>query len=189
MKFAFSDEQLAMRDAVRAFLEKECPPKVVRDAWTNDTGRSGLWPRLGELGVLGVLASEAQGGFGGDYLDLILLLEETGRAALPEPVVEHAAVTVPLLDEARSEAAAAGAVTITVAPHPVSCSTPTPPTSCCSVIDSSNRERCSCGGTSRWTDPDDCPRSLLHLPLSTSPLWIAPRWASPRSSSASPTAC
>jgi alkylation response protein AidB-like acyl-CoA dehydrogenase len=116
VRFAFTDEQLAMRDAVRAFLDKECPPKVVRDAWTNDTGRSGLWSRLGELGVLGVLAPEAHGGFGGDYLDLVLLLEETGRAALPEPVVEHAAVAVPLLDDARVEAAAAGDVTITVAP-------------------------------------------------------------------------
>jgi alkylation response protein AidB-like acyl-CoA dehydrogenase len=116
VRFAFSDEQLAMRDAVRAFLERECPPKVVRDAWTNDTGRSGLWPRLGELGVLGVLAPEEQGGFGGNYLDLVLLLEETGRAALPEPVVEHAAVAVALLDDARAEAAAAGDLTITVAP-------------------------------------------------------------------------
>jgi alkylation response protein AidB-like acyl-CoA dehydrogenase len=116
VRFAFSDEQLAMRDAVRAFLEKECPPKVVRDAWTNDTGRSGLWPRLGELGVLGVLASEEQGGIGGDYLDLVLLLEETGRAALPEPVVEHAAVAQPLVDHVRAKAAAAGYLTITVAP-------------------------------------------------------------------------
>jgi alkylation response protein AidB-like acyl-CoA dehydrogenase len=116
VRFAFSDEQLAMRDAVRAFLEKECAPKLVRDAWTNDTGRSGLWSRLGELGVLGVLAPEAYGGFGGNFLDLVLLLEETGRAALPEPVVEHAAVAVPLLDDARAEAAAAGGVTVTVAP-------------------------------------------------------------------------
>ncbi len=113
MRFAFTDEQLAMRDAVRAFLEKECPPKVVRDAWTNDTGRSGLWPRLGEMGVLGVLAPEGQGGFGGDVLDLVLLLEETGRAALPEPVVEHAVVAIPLLDDAR--AAASGDVTVTAA--------------------------------------------------------------------------
>jgi alkylation response protein AidB-like acyl-CoA dehydrogenase len=66
--------------------------------------------------VLGVLTPEAHGGFGGDELDLVLLLEETGRAALPEPVVEHAAVAVPLLDDARAEAAAAGAVTITVVP-------------------------------------------------------------------------
>src|SRR5262245_63379191 len=107
---------MAMRDAVRTFLEHECPPKVVRDAWTNDTGRSGLWPRLGEMGVLGVLAPEAQGGFGGDCLDLVLLLEETGRAALPEPIVEHAAVVLPLLDDERVAAAAAGDLTITVAP-------------------------------------------------------------------------
>jgi alkylation response protein AidB-like acyl-CoA dehydrogenase len=116
VRFAFSDDQLAMRDAVRTFLENECPPKVVRDAWTNDTGRSGLWSRLGEMGVLGVLAPEAQGGFGGDDLDLVLLLEETGRAALPEPIVEHAAVAVPLIDGTRVAAAAAGDLTITVAP-------------------------------------------------------------------------
>jgi len=105
-----------MRDAVRSFLENECPPKVVRDAWTNDTGRSGLWPRLGEMGVLGVLAPEECGGLGGDFRDLVLLLEETGRAALPEPIVEHAAVAVPLLEGDRAPAAAAGGVTITVAP-------------------------------------------------------------------------
>jgi alkylation response protein AidB-like acyl-CoA dehydrogenase len=115
MRFGFSDEQLSMRDAVRGFLEKECPPKVVRDAWTNDTGRSGLWPRLGEMGVLGVLAPEADGGFGGDFLDLVLLLEETGRAALPEPVVEHAAVGMPLLEGTRAAAGATGEITVTVA--------------------------------------------------------------------------
>jgi alkylation response protein AidB-like acyl-CoA dehydrogenase len=113
MRFAFTDEQLAMRDAVRDFLEKECPPKVVRDAWTNDTGRSGLWRKLGDIGVLGVLAPGEQGGLGGNFLDLVLLLEETGRAALPEPIVEHAAVAVPLLDEATS--AAAGEITVTAA--------------------------------------------------------------------------
>ena len=105
MRFAFTDEQLAMRDAVRDFFEKECPPKVVRDAWTNDTGRSGLWPKLGEIGVLGVLAPEGQGGLGGDFLDLVLLFEETGRAALPEPIVEHAAVAVPALSDANAAAA------------------------------------------------------------------------------------
>jgi alkylation response protein AidB-like acyl-CoA dehydrogenase len=115
VRFAFSDDQLALRDAVRTFLENECPPKVVRDAWTNDTGRSGLWPRLGEMGVLGVLAPEAQGGFGGSFLDLVLVLEETGRAALPEPIVEHAAVALPLLDDTRVAAAVAGDLTITVA--------------------------------------------------------------------------
>jgi alkylation response protein AidB-like acyl-CoA dehydrogenase len=115
VRFAFTDDQLALRDAVRGFLEKECPPKVVRDAWTNDTGRSDLWSRLGEMGVLGVLGADTEGGFGGDLVDLVLLLEETGRAALPEPVVEHAAVAIPLLDETRARAAISGDITVVVA--------------------------------------------------------------------------
>ena len=110
MRFAFTDEQLELRDAVRDFLEKECPPSVVRDAWTNETGRSGLWEKLGAMGVLGVLAPEERGGLGGSFLDLVLLLEETGRAALPEPIVEHAAVALPALDDPGP--AAAGEVTV-----------------------------------------------------------------------------
>jgi alkylation response protein AidB-like acyl-CoA dehydrogenase len=112
MRFAFTDDQLELRDAVRGFLEKECPPSVVRDAWTNDTGRSALWAKLGELGVLGVLAPEGRGGLEGSFLDLVLLLEETGRAALPEPIVEHAAVALPALDDPGP--AAAGEVTVSV---------------------------------------------------------------------------
>jgi alkylation response protein AidB-like acyl-CoA dehydrogenase len=112
VRFAFTDEQLELRDAVRDFLEKECPPSVVRDAWANATGRSGLWEQLGAMGVLGVLAPEGEGGLGGDFLDLVLLLEETGRAALPEPIVEHAAVALPALDD--PGAAAVGGVTASV---------------------------------------------------------------------------
>ena len=68
-------------------------PRCVRAAWTNDDGRSaGLWRALAEMGVVGLLAPEADGGLGLDELDLVLLLEETGRAALPEPIVETAAV-------------------------------------------------------------------------------------------------
>jgi alkylation response protein AidB-like acyl-CoA dehydrogenase len=114
VRFAFTDEQLAMSAAVRDFLAKECPPAVVREAWANADGRSGLWRKLGDLGVLGVLAPEEQGGLGGDMLDLVPLLEETGRAALPEPVVEHAAVAVPLLPDAAVARAATGEITVTV---------------------------------------------------------------------------
>jgi alkylation response protein AidB-like acyl-CoA dehydrogenase len=112
MRFAFTEEQLAFRDAVRALLEKECSASVVRDAWTNEAGRSATaWGQLATMGVLGVLAPEASGGLGLTELDLVLLLEESGRAALPEPLVEHAAVGVPLLDDAAD--AAAGKLTIT----------------------------------------------------------------------------
>lgn len=112
MQFAFTEDQVAFRDAVRDLLARECPPAVVRDAWTNETGRTaGVWDHLAEMGVLGALAPESTAGLGLTFVDLVLVLEETGYAALPEPVLEHAAVAVPLLPDPGP--AAAGAVTVT----------------------------------------------------------------------------
>jgi alkylation response protein AidB-like acyl-CoA dehydrogenase len=96
MKFAFTGEQLAFRDAVRDLLEKECSARHLRDAWTNDTGRvPGLWDQLVDMGVTGMLVPESGGGLGLTMVDLVLILEETGRFALPEPVVETAAAIAP----------------------------------------------------------------------------------------------
>jgi alkylation response protein AidB-like acyl-CoA dehydrogenase len=99
VRFAFTEEQLAFHDAVRAFLEKECPPKVVRDAWTNADGRSGLWDALTEMGVTGLSHPDVAGGLGVDEIAVTLILEETGRFALPEPIVEHTAVGLPAVAE------------------------------------------------------------------------------------------
>jgi len=101
MHFAFSDEQLAIRDATRDLLANECTPMHVRAAWTNGTGRvPGLWDHLSEMGVVGMLAPESAGGLGLTFVDLVLVLEETGRFAVPEPIVETAAWGVPLLGRA-----------------------------------------------------------------------------------------
>ncbi len=98
MRFAPTDEQLEMAGAVRALLGDICTAGDVRDCWTNSTGHEpARWRRLGEMGLLGMCAPESLGGLGMHELDLVLVLEETGRAALPEPIVEHAAVVVPLL--------------------------------------------------------------------------------------------
>jgi alkylation response protein AidB-like acyl-CoA dehydrogenase len=97
MRFAFTDDQVAFRDAVRELLDKECTPAHVRAAWTNESGRvPGLWDKLVEMGVVGMLAPEADGGLGLTMVDLVLILEETGRCAVPEPIVETAAYGVPL---------------------------------------------------------------------------------------------
>jgi alkylation response protein AidB-like acyl-CoA dehydrogenase len=107
--FAFSDDQLAFRDAVRAVLERECPPSIVRAAWTNADGRSGAaWKALGEMGVLDALVPEQHGGLGLTELDVVLLAEETGRAALPEPFVEHVLVCAPLVGESGDRTFSAG---------------------------------------------------------------------------------
>ena len=98
MRFSFSDEQLALRDATRDLLENECTPAHVRTAWTNKTGRvPGLWRQLDDMGIVGMLAPETAGGLGLTFVDLVLVLEETGRFAVPEPIVETAAWGAPLL--------------------------------------------------------------------------------------------
>src|SRR5438309_9857476 len=85
MRFAFTDDQLAFRDAARDLLAKECPPDAVRAAWDNDTGRvPGLWQKLVAMGLFEL-----------DEVDSVLVLEETGRACVPEPVVEAWALAIP----------------------------------------------------------------------------------------------
>ena len=80
MRFAFTDDQLLFRDTVRDLLDKECQPEQVRDAWVDDDGRlPEVWSALAEMGVLGLPVPEALGGLGLTELDLVLLLEETGR--------------------------------------------------------------------------------------------------------------
>jgi alkylation response protein AidB-like acyl-CoA dehydrogenase len=105
MRFDFTAEQVAFRDAARELLTRACPPARVRAAWDEDGSEPlRVWPQLAAMGVVGMTAPERWGGLGLTMLDLVLVLEETGRAALPEPLVETTAVAIPLLDEVASDA-------------------------------------------------------------------------------------
>jgi alkylation response protein AidB-like acyl-CoA dehydrogenase len=112
MRFALSEEATALRDAVRELLERECPPAVVRAAWPGEdrTPVEAVWHKLADVGVLGVLVPEADGGLGLDETYLVPVLEEAGRAGLPAPLVETAAVAAPLLAAAGAHPALLGAV-------------------------------------------------------------------------------
>jgi alkylation response protein AidB-like acyl-CoA dehydrogenase len=101
MRFAFTEDQLLFRATVREFLEKECTPADVRAAWGTDDGWSAeRWAKLAALGVTGLTVPERHGGLGMDELFLVLVLEEAGRAGLPEPIVGTTAVGAPLLEDA-----------------------------------------------------------------------------------------
>ena len=99
MHFGFDDDLLALRDATRDLLDKECPPATVRAAWDAPPGAldRGVWDRLAGTGVLATLVPEADDGLGLDERALVLVLEEAGRAGLPHPLVESAAVAAPLV--------------------------------------------------------------------------------------------
>ena len=98
MRFVFDEAQLALRDGVRAFLDKECTAEAVRTTWQSPTGRStDRWRQLAQMGVVGLTVPEEFGGMGLDETWLVLLLEEAGRAALPEPLAGVTGVAAPLL--------------------------------------------------------------------------------------------
>lgn len=104
MLFSFDPEHRAFAAALRELLEKECSPHHVREVSASKTGRStDRWHRLAETGVVGATVSTDHGGMGLDEIALTLLIEETGRAALPEPIVETTAVGVPLLNDMGSD--------------------------------------------------------------------------------------
>jgi len=89
MRFAADPDAVVFAQAVRRLLEEQCDAAALRAAWDSQGGRvPGLWGRLAELGVTGLTVPEAAGGLDLPETDLVAILIETGRAALPEPVVE-----------------------------------------------------------------------------------------------------
>jgi alkylation response protein AidB-like acyl-CoA dehydrogenase len=100
VRFCFDEEQLRFQESVRGMLGKECSPERLRALSTSETGRSPeLWEKLAEIGLLGLLVPEQHLGLGLSEVDAVLALEETGRAALAEPVVETACIAARMVAE------------------------------------------------------------------------------------------
>ena len=108
MDFTFSEEQRMMAAALRELTTDLCSSAALRAVFDGDHSSAEVrWQRLAELGLFGVLAPPGAGGMGLSDADFVLLAEEAGRAALPEPLAEQAALAVPLLAEVATEALAA----------------------------------------------------------------------------------
>lgn len=88
MNFELDEEQIMLKTAARDFLEKECPKKLVRQMMEDEKGYSpDLWKKMADMGWLGLTFPEEYGGVGSTFLDLVVLLEECGRALLPAPLM------------------------------------------------------------------------------------------------------
>ncbi|MBV9412703.1 MAG: acyl-CoA/acyl-ACP dehydrogenase, partial [Acidimicrobiia bacterium] len=87
MNFAFSEEQEELRRTVRAFLEQKSPSAEVRRLMETEEGYDpAVWEQMGsQLGLQGLAIPEEYGGSGYSYVELIVVLEEMGRALLAAP--------------------------------------------------------------------------------------------------------
>jgi len=88
MDFEPTDDQLALQEGVRAFLDGRFPIEAVR-AIEDGGGRldRGRWRELAETGVFSLTVPEADGGLGLGVSEAVLVFEELGRALVPGPLV------------------------------------------------------------------------------------------------------
>src|SRR5258708_23846168 len=93
MRFICDDQQRSFAETVRTRLSRECDAAPVRAEWEGAPRSLQRWQRLAGAGLCGVLLD------GLTEVDAVLALEETGRFALPDPIVESALVAAPLLGE------------------------------------------------------------------------------------------
>jgi len=91
MDFTFSAEQDALRDAVRSTLASEAPSSYVRAMIDDEVGITPeLWSKMADLGWLGLLVPEANGGLGLGLVDAVVVQEEMGKLPLPGPYFSSA---------------------------------------------------------------------------------------------------
>ncbi|CUH87869.1 Acyl-CoA dehydrogenase fadE12 [Phaeobacter sp. CECT 5382] len=94
MNFDLTDERQMLQDSLRRFLRdnQEALRASTRlgEAATETGFSTEIWGKLAELGVIGALFSEEDGGFGGAGFDLTTVFEELGRVGAVEPFVDTA---------------------------------------------------------------------------------------------------
>jgi alkylation response protein AidB-like acyl-CoA dehydrogenase len=103
VNFDLDDTRYALRDLARDLFTKESPPSRIREMWDGEPYDRSVWKTMAEAGIVGLTVPESYGGMGGNELDLLLVYEEAGRAALPDPLLETTGIAVPLLVDAGTE--------------------------------------------------------------------------------------
>jgi len=86
MNLDFTSEQIMLKESAAKFFANECNyEKVKRIEETAQGYQPELWKKAAELGWTGMLFPEEYGGYGGTFMDIVVILEEIGKAVFPSP--------------------------------------------------------------------------------------------------------
>src|SRR5437588_3696033 len=86
MEFDLDDEQRALRDEARRFLEREAGIAYARAMMEDERGfTDDAWRKMAALGWTALPFGEEYGGLGQGFVALAILLSEMGRVVLPGP--------------------------------------------------------------------------------------------------------
>ncbi len=105
MDLGLDEQQELLKNFARDFLEKECPESVVREMEEDEKGYSpDLWRKMAEQGWMGLIIPEEHGGTGMNLCELVVLLEEIGRALVPGPYISTVVLgAVPIMEAGNDE--------------------------------------------------------------------------------------
>lgn len=91
MNFELTEERQMLQDGLRRFLRDTYDPALRAELAEAESGFSAdVWNGLAEMGVIGALFSEADGGFAGAGFDIALVFEELGRVGAVDPLLDTA---------------------------------------------------------------------------------------------------
>jgi len=80
LNFALGETADAIRETVERFTAQNIAPRAAEIDKSNKFPRD-LWPKLGELGLLGITVEEDYGGAGLGYLEHVVAMEEISRGS------------------------------------------------------------------------------------------------------------
>ncbi|NVM78553.1 alkylation response protein AidB-like acyl-CoA dehydrogenase [Duganella sp. SG902] len=86
MDFNFKEEQQQFADALRRWVDKDYSFETRKRIIHSQSGVSDVaWNTLVELGMTALPVPEAQGGFSGSAVDMLVVMQELGRGLVVEP--------------------------------------------------------------------------------------------------------
>lgn len=105
MDFSLSDTQQMLRDTAERLVRERYGFEERKRILAGPGGFSrDLWATYAELGLLGIEVAEEQGGIGGSFQDLAIVLEAFGRGLVVEPFIPTVVLGAGLVNAAGSDA-------------------------------------------------------------------------------------
>lgn len=92
MEFGLSSEQTLLQDSINRFLTDQVPLDEIRKVAAGETDDAKTWERLTDLGIPGLMVSEANGGLGLSSLDAAVVAESLGYHVTPSPFISSAVI-------------------------------------------------------------------------------------------------
>ena len=104
MNFEFTEEQQMVRDSIARFVQDDYDWDTRRDIVASESGISDkAWQTFAELGWLSIPFAEEDGGFGGNIVDTMVIMEEIGKGLIVEPYLPSVLLFGGLLARAGNE--------------------------------------------------------------------------------------